>query len=315
MRLTGRVAKGMLMKETFFAYAGTGISEHDLEEALVASNKNFDYTVKVLCASADSGVEALFGKIVRDSYSDNCRDPEIASGMLAVGGYDLALLHEAALSIASGAYDPHDRDADQRVVGRAFRDFDVDAFNLLNRYMPFSAAFFDTRTGRFVVGRGRDLGEQESYANLFYGRTASGDFAFSNNEALLGRFVDQAFPVEPNTYFADGAFTTYREPSFRRTDDAGIESNYSNARDIIDLVNRILEQAADDSLRQTIERLFDEYFESLSPRERISAFVDGNLDDEVAGKVRALIDERIGGARERPAHRRAADQPLQADSR
>ncbi|MBQ9003196.1 MAG: AAA family ATPase [Eggerthellaceae bacterium] len=283
------------MKETFFAYVGGGISEHDLEQALVAANKNFDYTVKVLNVTADGGEEALFGKIVRDSYSGNCRDPEIASGMLAVGGYDLALLHEAALSIASGAYDPHDRDADQRVVGRAFRDFDVDAFSLLNRYMPFSAAFFDTRTGRFVVGRGRDLGEQESYANLFYGRTASGDLAFSNNEALLVQFVDQAFPVEPNTYFADGAFTTYREPSFRRTDDAGIESNYSNARDIIALVNRILEQAADDSLRQTIERLFDEYFESQAPRERISAFVDGNLDVEVAGKVRALIDERIEG--------------------
>ena len=127
------------MKETFFAYVGTGISEHDLEQALVAANKNFDYTVKVL--RAGEGDEALFGKIVCDSYASNCRDPEVAGGMLTVGGYDLALLHEAALSMASGAYDPHDRDADQRVVGRAFRNFDTDAFNLLNRYMPFSVAF------------------------------------------------------------------------------------------------------------------------------------------------------------------------------
>ena len=281
------------MKETFFAYVGNEISEHDLEQALIAANKNFDYTVKVMRAGENN--EVLFGKIVYDSYASNCRDPEIGGGVFTVGGYDLALLHEAALSIASGAYDPHDRDADQRVVGRAFRDFDTDAFNLLNRYMPFSVAFFDTRTGRFVAGRGRDLGLQESYANLFYGRTASGSYAFSNNEGVLAQFVGQVFPVEPHTYFADGAFTTYRDPSFKRTDDAGIESNYSNARDIIGLVNRILEQAADDSLRQTIERLFDEYFESQAPRERIASFVEANLDGEVAGKVSELIDARIDG--------------------
>lgn len=279
------------MKETFFAYVGDDISEHDLEEALVAANRNYDYTVKVKRAGDDD--EALFGKIVLDSYAANCRDPEVANGMFSVGGYDLALLHEAALAIASGAYDPHDRDADQRVVGRAFRDFDTDAFNLLNRYMPFSAAFYDTRTGRFVVGRGRDLGLQESYANLFYGRTASGAFAFSNNENLLARFVGEVFPVEPHTYFADGAFTTYKDPSFVRTDDAGIEQNYANARDIIGLVNRILEQAADDSLRQTIERLFDEYFESQAPRERIASFVAQNLDGQVSGRMTSLIDERI----------------------
>ncbi len=292
-RLASLPKRGRVIKETFFAYVGSEISEHDLEQALIAANKNFDYTVKVMRAGDDD--EALFGKIVYDSYASNCRDPEIASGMLAVGGYDLALLHEAALSIASGAYDPHDRDADQRIVGRAFRDFDTDAFNLLNRYMPFSVAFYDTRTGRFVAGRGRDLGLQESYANLFYGRTASGAYAFSNNERVLARFVGKVFPVEPHTYFADGAFITYREPSFKRTDDAGIESNYSNARDIIGLVNRILEQAADDSLRQTIERLFDEYFESQAPRERIASFVEANLDGEVAGKVSDLIDARIDG--------------------
>ena len=279
------------MKETFFAYVGDDISQHDLQETLVAVNKNFDYTVKTMRAGEHD--EALFGKIVYDSYASNCRDPEVAGGVLSVGGYDLALLHEAALTIASGAYDPHDRDADQRVVGRAFRDFGTDAFNLLNRYMPFAAAFYDTRVGSFVVGRGRDLGLQESYANLFYGRTKSGDFAFSNNEAVLMRFVTQVFPVEPHTYFADGEFVTYRDPSFVRTDDAGIESNYSNARDIIGLVNRILEQAADDSLRQTIARLFDEYFESQAPRERIATFVDGNLDNQVAGEVTNLIDERI----------------------
>ena len=171
------------MKETFFAYVGTEISEHDLEQALADANKNFDYTVKVVRAGDDD--EALFGKIVYDSYASNCRDPEIGGGMFTVGGYDLALLHEAALSIASGAY------------------------------------------------------------------------AFSNNEYVLARFVNRVFPVEPHTYFSDGAFTTYKDPSFKRTDDAGIESNYSNARDIIGLVNRILERAADDSLRQTIERLFD----------------------------------------------------------
>ena len=281
------------MKETFFAYVGDEITEHDLEEALVAANRNYDYTIKVMRAGDDG--QALFGKIVRDSYASNCRDPEVAGGMFSVGGYDLALLHEAALAIAAGAYDPHDRDADQRVVGRAFKDFDTDAFNLLNRYMPFSAAFFDTHTNRFVAGRGRDLGLQESYSNLFYGRTESGKYAFSNNEPLLAQFVKQVYPVEPHTYFADGVFTTYRDPSFVRSDDAGIESNYSNARDIIALVNRILEQAADDSLRQTIGRLFDEYFESLSPRERISAFVDANMDGQVAAKMGELVDARIDG--------------------
>ena len=279
------------MKETFLAYVGSDIQERDLEEALVAANRDFDYTVKVERAGKDS--QALFGKIVRDSYASNCRDPEISGDVLAVGGYDLALLHEAALSMASGAYDPHDRDADQRVVSHAFKDFGTDAFNLLNRYMPFSVAFFDTHTGEFVAGRGRDLEEQESYANLFYGRTASGDYAFSNSEELLAQFVGRVLPVEPHTYFANGEFTTYRDPSFRRTDDAGIEQNYSNARDIIALVNRILEQAADDSLRQTIARLFDEYFESQAPRARIAEFVEGNLDATVAGRVADLIDERI----------------------
>ena len=97
------------MKETFLAYVGSDIQERDLEEALVAANRDFDYTVKVERAGKDS--QALFGKIVRDSYASNCRDPEISGDVLAVGGYDLALLHEAALSMASGAYDPHDRDA------------------------------------------------------------------------------------------------------------------------------------------------------------------------------------------------------------
>ncbi|MDO4290990.1 MAG: AAA family ATPase [Eggerthellaceae bacterium] len=279
------------MKETFVAYVGHGLGERELEDALAAANKDYDYTVKVVRAG-EAG-EALFGKIVCDSYAKNCRDPELGSGVLAVGGYDLALLHEAAKKIASGRYDPNDRDADQRVVRMAFQDFDLDCMNLLDRYMPFSAAFYDTEARRLVVGRGRDLAQQESYANLFYGVMPGGEPIFSNNEDVLARFASDVVPVEAHTYYDDGAFTTYRDPSFKRTDKAGLQRNYSNARDVIGLVNALLEQAADDTLRLTIERLFDGYFASLEPRAAIERFVDENLDGELAARIGGLIDARV----------------------
>lgn len=279
------------MKETFVAYVGQGITEHELEEALVAANRDYDYTVKVVRAGDDG--EALFGKIVCDSYAKNCRDPEVGGGTLSVGGFDLALLHEAATHIASGRYDPHDRDADQRVVRMAYQDFGFDCFNLLGRYMPFSVAFYDVDERRLVVGRGRDVGLQESYANLFYGNTREGGIAFSNNEDVLARFTREVFPVEPHTYYHDGAFVTYQDPTFTRTDEAGMKSNYTNARDIIGLINAMLEQAIDDTLKQTVARLFDEYFASLDPAAKIEHYVSENLDGTMARRIGELIEQRI----------------------
>ena len=57
------------MKETFVAYVGHDITERELEEVLVQANRNYDYTVKVQRAGDDG--EALFGKIVFDSYAQN----------------------------------------------------------------------------------------------------------------------------------------------------------------------------------------------------------------------------------------------------
>lgn len=289
--------------------------------------------------------KAVFGKIVLDSYAKNCRDPEVGSGVLAVGGYDLELLHDTARRLAGGRYDPHDRDADQRVVRDAFADFDTDAFNLLAKAMPFSAAFFDVERGRLVAARGADSGEQENYGNLFYGATPGGGLMFSNDEAVLRGFCADALPVKPFTYFdsgaccgespesggsggvagsvdlaggqqaasvgispvrhegrartrglpslATGTFAAFRTPTPRAADDAGIRSNYANARDIIALVNGIVEQAADETLASTMDRAFADYFAGCEPGERVASFVDATLEDVVRSHLAQAVSDQV----------------------
>lgn len=280
------------MKETFVAGIGLKMKERELEDLLASFNNDYDYTVKVIRAGNDG--EALFGKIVRDSYADNCRDPELAGGLLTVGGYDLSLLHEAVKSIASGRYDPNDRDSDQRVVGMVFKDFGKDGFSLLNRYMPYSAVFYDVETKALAAARGRNLGEYESYANLFYGRGEDGSIAFSNNEDVLMQVIGEAFPIAPFSCYFEGEFKTYQEAEASSSDDEGIRSDYSNARGIIELMNGMLERAADDSLKQTIERLFDEYFESLDAKQRVQSFVESSMEGEVERDLAALVQSRLG---------------------
>lgn len=287
------------MKEAFIALVGPhaaaspAITETQLEDALVAANHDFDYTVKVLRAGMDD--EALFGKVVRDSYASNCRDPEIGADILSVGGYDLELLHAAAKKIASGRYDPNDRDADQRIVRMAFADFGYDAFALLNRFMPYSAAFYNTETRTFAAGCGKDLESQESYANLFHAVLPDGTTAFSNDEALLSRFTDPTTitPVPSCTFYLDGTFTSYGGTETAHIDQGGLKANYENARGVIDLMNAILAQAADERLQFTINRLFDEYLASTDPKKRIHAFVEESLDDQVKERIDALLRAKL----------------------
>lgn len=279
------------MKEAFFATVGSTLTEGALEEALAASNHDYDYTVKVMRAGDDG--EALFGKVVRDSYASNCRDPELSSGVLAVGGYDLALLHQAAKAMASGRYDPNDRDADQRIARMAFSDFGTDCFSLLDRFMPYAVAFYDTGSRSFVAGRGRDLEEQQGYGELFWATLPDGALAFSNDERLLGGFAAEVVPVAPCSYYADGAFVAYGEGEVPRIDQAGLRANYGNARAVIDLVNAILRQAADESLRSTIAQLLDEYLASAEPRQRIEAFVAERIGPQAIDRADSLLTERI----------------------
>ena len=119
------------MKETFIAYRGKDYSKKEIEDALIEANKNYDYTVKVVTAGEDG--EALFGKIVFDSYAKQNRDPQIGGTLLNVGGYDLELLHDMAQNIAGGRYNPQDRDQDHRVTRQLFEDFGLDAFHLMSQ--------------------------------------------------------------------------------------------------------------------------------------------------------------------------------------
>lgn len=279
------------MKETFVASVGLHLKERELEDLLASHNNDYDYTIKTVRAGDDG--EALFGKIVKDSYADNCRDPELRGDILSVGGYDLSLLHEAAKSIAAGRYDTNDRDSDQRVVSMVFSDFGDDAFNLLNRYMPFSAVFYDISKKDIVAACGKSLGEHESYSNLFYGKTAYGAMVFSNSEEVLETLVDEVFPVAPNSFYRDGSFRTYKEPEYARSDEEGINADYSNAKGIIDMMNGMLERAADASLRQMVDRLFDEYFDSADAKGRVEDFARKVMESDVDEEVHALARDRL----------------------
>ncbi|MGI6032086.1 MAG: AAA family ATPase [Coriobacteriales bacterium] len=279
------------MKEAFIAYVGQEVSSEEIEKALRESNKSYDYTVKALvCGEHD---EAKFGKVVYDSYADNRRDPEIGGNLIGVGGYDLELLHQVTQQLAGGRYDPHDRDADQRVPRLLYADFGTDAFDLLAKQMPFSFAAYSLDSHELVAARGRDLDEEESYANLFYGNTPGGDFIFSNDEELLTKFCAQVFPVAAYTYYKDGAFVSYRHQDQARSDDAGIRANYLNARDIISSVNAILEQTAKDTLQERIDSAFENYFKTLDPEKKVEEYVSETLDEQIRTQLSAVIDEQI----------------------
>ena len=279
------------MREAFIAFKGHGFSASEVEKALIESNNNYDYTVKVVTAGPDD--EAVFGKIVYDSYASNRRDPELGSGLLGVGGYDLELLHTAAQELAGGRYNPGDRDADQRITRLLYADFGTEAFGLLVKHMPFSVAFYDANTRELVAGRGADLNEQENYANLFYGMNPAGEIMFSNDESLLLLFCKEVYPVDAYTYYASGQFVSYKTEEHARTDDTGIRSNYINARDIIASVNSILEQTAQDTLQSSIDASFDRYFKTLDPQKKVAEYVSSSLDDQLKAQLGDVIQERI----------------------
>ena len=287
-----------MMKETFVASVGLKLKEAELEDLLAEANNDYDYTVKVVRAGKDG--QALFGKIVRDSYAENCRDPELRGNLLTVGGYDLSLLHDAAKSIASGRYDTNDRDSDQRVVSMVFADFGEDAFNLLSRYMPYAVAFYDVDSEELVASCGRSLDTRESYANLFYGIDENGGIAFSNNEVVLSALVEEALPVSPNTFYANGEFHSYKEAEYASSDQDGISTDYANARGIIEMMNGMLERAADASLRQTVNRLLDEYLDSQEAQGKVERFaregLEGKVSDELRIRAREQLDELCADA-------------------
>lgn len=279
------------MKETFIAYQGREFSDREIEDALLEANNNYDYTVKVIHAGGDG--ETVFGKIVFDSYAKQNRDPQAGGTIVNVGGYDLELLHSMVQGIAGGRYNPQDRDQDHRVTRQLFEDFGPEAFAMMSRWMPVSAAFYDTATKKLVAGRTEDTGSQESYANLFYGKDAAGGMIFSNNEEILHKFVTDVFPVAPFTYYTDGKFVQYREEEKKVSSDEGIKASYTNARDLIGLINGLLTQSAHESLHTIIDKAFHSYFDSVDATKKVSDFVTGNLDTELRKQVAGVIDERI----------------------
>ena len=286
------------MRETFVAAVSMPFGAKEIERALVAENNDYDCTVKVIAAGhAD---EASFGKIVLDSYAKNCRDPEVGSGILAVGGYDLALLHDMALALAGGRYDPGDRDADQRAVREAFIDFDADAFHLLAQRMPFAAAFYDVERKRLVAARGAEGGSVEFYGNLFCAK-GEGGMAFSNSERVLRALAGEAVPVGPCSYFDSAVsgtdspvFTAFEQAAPLPISESGIQSTYGNARDVIALVNGIVEQAARETLGTTMERAFADYFATNDPGDRVRAFAADALEDAVRDRLSQVVSDEVG---------------------
>ena len=271
--------------QIFIAYKGQEYEKDDIYSALYRIHPT-NYTVKRI-----PGNNLIFAKIVYNSYTED-RDPHYNSrtGIMSVNGYNQDEAERACGKFPK--YGINDPDRYQRITNCLYADSRENMFKELSQYMHFCSVIYDNNSGDIIAG----VTEPNSkYTHLYYGYTKSNnEIMFSNDEDILQQFCDEVHEMNKNTYMKNGELFTLdgvkveqdKEPEL-------INKSKQNADSIIEGLNALLIQIADEAIRAKIEKNIEEYLSSGDPQQKVSNFILNELDVETRKQILQIVKNTI----------------------
>ena len=271
--------------QIFIAYKGQEYEKDDIYSALYRICPT-NYAVKRI-----SDNNLIFAKIVYNSYTED-RDPHYNSrtGILSVNGYNQNEVERACRKFLKYGIAVSDRY--QRITNCLYADSRENMFKELSQYMHFCSVIYDSNSKDIIAG----VTEPNSkYTHLYYGYTKRDrEIMFSNDASILLQFCDEVHEMDKNTYMKNGELFTLdgvkveqdKEPEL-------INKSKQNADSIIEGLNALLIQIADEAIRAKIEKNIEEYLSSGDPQQKVSNFILNELDVETRKQILQIVKNTI----------------------
>lgn len=271
--------------QIFIAYKGQEYEKDDIYSALYRICP-INYTVKRI-----TGNNLIFAKIVYNSYTED-RDPHYNSRteIISVNGYNQNEVERACRYFSKYGIDDSDRY--QRITNCLYADSRENMFKELSQYMHFCSVIYDNNSEDIIAG----VTEPNSkYTHLYYGFTKRDrEIMFSNDEDILQQFCDEVHEMNKNTYMKNGELFTLDDVKVDQGKEPElINKSKQNADSIIEGLNALLIQIADEAIRAKIEKNIEEYLSSGVPQQKLSSFILNELDTETRKQILQIVKNTI----------------------
>lgn len=97
-------------------------------------------------------------------------------------------------------------DSDCEILLPLYKEYGTDMFKLLDA--EFALVLYDAVEGQYIAAR-----DPIGIRPLYYGYDAKHVIVFASEPKMLIGLCDKIYPFPPGTYYKDGTFHTYRDPS------------------------------------------------------------------------------------------------------
>ena len=274
--------------QIFIAYKGYEFNKDEIVAALCKicpSNHKVNYTY-----FNDCGV--VFAKNVYDEGYYYTKEPywNYQDEILTVNGYRQNEINEVNKKF--GDYSIGIFSEGHKIINYMFRDYSIAMFEKLGSDMHFCSVIWDKKNDSIIAG----VTEPNSrYTHLYYGYTDENhEIMFSNNESILKIFCDNIREMESNTYMKDGEIFTLGDDKVRESNDFDmIKKTKQNSDAVIDVLNALLFQITNQSIKSIIEKNIEEYLSSDDPKKKIEDYLLNEFDLEMKKTIAHLIEKAI----------------------
>ena len=271
--------------QIFIAYSGREFSK---DEVLTALRRKCP--INYYAVNYKTGDNLIFAKIVYNAYQ-SYREPYQSDdgGILTVNGYNQDEIERVNRDFF--CYNIDNSDIYHRLTNYMFRDYKTNMFKKLGEYMHFCSVIWDANSNSIIAG----VTEPNSkYTHLYYGYTKQNhELMFSNDENILQQFCDEITEMPKNTYMKNSEFYTFDGKIGKKEKIPLLKKSKGNTDSLIDSLNALLNQIAEESIRAKIEQDIEDFLSSDDPKKRISAFISRELDDETKKQVLLIIKKCI----------------------
>lgn len=289
------------------SYIGSNISGENILEVL---NKECPQNCEIKYRET-SGI--IFCKIVKEIEYLTADPNWLTNSTLMVSGYRDEEVKE--ISKLYNITSTEDKTVSNSVIlGACYSNFDKKMFNELKDNLHFCSVIWNGVSDTLLAGVTTPIDKR---THLYCGYNNRYEIMFSNDKKILSRFCSNIFEVKNNTYmmcykedgilcsdiynFDDEYYDRFEEGEKmnRKTEkNNGSTLNHEfisreNADDFLSILNAVISQITDDTVRHKIESNIDDYLSSKDSKKKIEDYILKELDSGTKRNVLGIIKSSI----------------------
>lgn len=291
-----------LLNDILVAYVGKELSSKEIRnllgiKAVELTKDSDDDTYKEKIVTND---DAIFGQTNWINLDDDYKFPYIFDEKLlyVVDAEDFWKVAEKYENTYGFEYDTY-----HELLPFLIKDYDNEAYKILQMLnVNCNYVLYDMKTKELTALK---IGTK---CDLYFGYTKQfGEIIFSNKEDIIQKLCGKVYEFPDNTYYKNGEFHNFLEEEkeeiiYENADVFFKQENQKNkplfddlmsAKNLLNCLNEILSNITDTSVRARIEKSFNDYFDSLEPKKRVSEYVDSAISIEVQKHLLEIIKAEV----------------------